>query len=202
MNTISTLSRVRLNTSYAVLLLLALLTCAWSQFCVAGPTNEVQIVGGDERTVGGGYANRYSVPSKDEAQARLKTFRKLGRAITLQEFLGSEIRYIRITFYDKPLDSFDRARAVMRELLASVVVSPDHRGAPMLEGPRWAELNQATIRALIVFTDGRIGRIHCDATDDGSIRAGGVHLFFEDHDGTFWWHRWDAEFPRKKPETP
>jgi hypothetical protein len=179
----------------------ALLICAWSQCCAAGTTNTVEIGGGNENQVGSGYANRFSAPSKEQAAAKLKAFKESRRAVTLREFLGGDIKSIRITFYDKPIDTFERARALVEDLLMSVVVSPEHRGAPMLDGPRWAEVNRATIRALVIFADGRIGRIHCDATDDGSLRAGGVHLFLEDHDGTYWWHRWDAYFPRKTQET-
>ena len=178
------------------------LICAWSQFCAAGGTNTVAIGGGNEHQVGSGFANRFSVPSKDEATAKLKSFRESGRAVTLREFLGGDIEFIRITFCDKPIDTLDRARALVKELLVSVVMSPEYRGAPMLDGPRWAEGTRATIRALVIFADGRVGRIHCDATDDGSRRAGGVHLFFEDHEGTYWWHRWDTYFPRKTQEPP
>src|SRR5207244_4452090 len=85
-------------------------------------------------------------------------------------------------------------------------VDPKHGGLhadePALWGPGWSEGTSATIGALVLFRDSRIGRIECDATDDGSPRAGGVHLFFEDHDGTCWWHRWAASFPRKVRETP
>ena len=79
------------------------LICAWSQFCAAGGTNTIAIGGGNESQVGSGFANRFSVPSKDEATAKLKSFRELGRAVTLREFLGGDIEFIRITFYDKPI---------------------------------------------------------------------------------------------------
>ena len=90
----------------------------------------------------------------------------------------------------------------MKELLASVIVDPEHRGAPELVGPLWSEGTSATIQAIVCYRDGRKGRIECDATDDGSLPASGVHVFFEDHDGTYWWHRWDAFFPRKVRDTP
>jgi hypothetical protein len=150
--------------------------------------------------VGLGYANRFSVPSRDEAAAKLKSFRDLGKAVTLQEFLGGEITLIKI--YDKPLDGLDRAKALVKELLASVIVDPEHLGAPELVGPLWSEGTSATVQAIVCYRDGRIGRIECDAVDDGSLPAVGVHLFFEDYDGTCWWHRWDAFFPRKVRDTP
>ncbi len=193
----------------------AFLIGVWSQPCCAGTTNTVQIGRAFEEVVGSGYANRFSVPSKAEALARLKSFRGLGREVTLQEFLGGEIALVSITHYYKPLDfpgqadaaakgehSLDGAGALVRELLASVIVDPNPRGELALWGPGWSEGTSATIRALVFFRDSRIGRIECDATDDGSPRAGGVHLFFEDHDGTYWWLRWDASFPRKVHETP
>jgi hypothetical protein len=179
-------------------LVTAFLICAWSQSCSAGTTNAIEIGRALEGEVGLGHANKFSVPSRDEAAAKLKSFRDSGKAVTLQEFLESEIKLVKITFYDKPLENFDRAGALVKELLASVIIEPEHLGEPALAGPLWSEGTSATIRALVLFKYGRIGRIECDATDDGSARAGGVHLFFEDQDGTYWWHRWDARFPRRK----
>jgi hypothetical protein len=115
--------------------------------------------------------------------------------------MGGTIRWIQIVHFDNPIDSLERAGALTRELLASIVVSPEHCGAPFCDLPLWSEPTWVTIRALIQFEDGRIGRMECDATDDGSQKAGGVHLFLEDYHGTYWWHRWDAYFPRKVLET-
>jgi hypothetical protein len=192
----------------------AFLICVWSQPCCAGTTNTFEIGRAWEKIVGVGYKNGYSVPSKAEAVAKLKSFRDLGREVTLQEFLGGEIGLIRISYYYKPLDfpdqtnslakgehSLDEAGALVKELLASVIVDPKHGDEPALWGPAWSEWSSETIRALVLYRDSRIGRIQCDATED-SLRDGGVHLFFEDHDGTYWWHRWDTAFPRKVRETP
>jgi hypothetical protein len=193
----------------------AFLICVWSQPCCAGTTNTVGIGRGREEVVGSGYANRFLVPTKAEALAKLKSFRELGREVTLQEFLGGEIALVKITHYYKPLYfpdradttakeqlSLDEAGALVKELLASVIIDPKHGDEPGLWGPGWSEGTSATIRALVVYRDSRIGRIQCDATDDRSLRAGGVHVFFEDHDGTYWWHRWAASFPRTVRETP
>src|ERR1017187_10413602 len=164
------------------------------QCCSAGTTNifDGRISKGE---VGWGYANRFLVPSREETVSKLRSFRGLGRAVTVQEFIGEDIQSIWISFYADPLDSFARARALLGSILASVIVSPEHKGEPGLRGPEWSEGSQDTIRAVVMFNDGHIGRIACDATDDGSPRAGGVHLFLEDHDGTYWWHRWDAFSP-------
>ena len=60
----------------------AFLICVWSQPCCAGTTNTVVIGRAWEKIVGLGYENRYSVPTKAEALAKLKSFRDLGREVT------------------------------------------------------------------------------------------------------------------------
>jgi hypothetical protein len=179
-----------------------LLTCMKLAVCEAATTNNFIIGGGSESPVGEQFSARFSVPSKAEASARLESFKALGRRVTVREFLGGDIQIVQIVFYGDPIDSFERAKALLRDLLASHILAPERLGAPTLDGLTWAEGSRATIRATVGFGDGRIGRLESDLTDDGSLRAGGVHLFLEDHAGTYWWHRWDAAFPRESEEAP
>ena len=181
----------------SIVIALGSLNCALCSLGQGAPTNAPAIGGGRQASLGYGFRNRFAVPSKAEAAAKLESLKNLRRPVTLQEFLGGSIESIGIDHYDKPIDSFERAMALTRELLGSIVLSPEYRSTPFYDGFRWGEGAQATIQVLVFFEGGRIGRVHCDATDDGSLRAGGVHLFFEDFEGTFWWHRWDSFFPRK-----
>jgi hypothetical protein len=171
--------------------------------CSADGTNAFDISMVLKMLWGMGYANRFVVPSRDEATTKLKTFEDLEKPITVQEFLGGEIRFAQITFYYKSLTNLVQASALLKDILSSVIIAPAHPlNVPQLVGPRWSEGTSSTIRALIFYKDGAIGRMSCDVTEDGSERAGGAHLFLEDDKGTYWWHRWDATFPRQMQSRP
>ena len=186
--------------SYTHAKVTVLFTCVRLAFCEAATTNSLVIGQGKESGVGDKFSPRFSVPSKAEALARLESLKALGRRVTAQEFLGGDVQIVQIVFYGSPINSLERAEAVLRDLLSSHVLAPELRGGPELFGPMWSESTSATIRATVRFRDGRVGRIESDVTDDKV--SGAVHLFLEDHAGTFWWHRWDAAFPRRSEKVP
>jgi hypothetical protein len=140
--------------------------------------------------VGLGFKNLYSVASLEEAQAKLKRFRELARPISLAEFLGGEINYVQIISYS---GSSGEGPLLIRQLLGSIIMSPGHRlQGPDLCGPIWSEVTDVKMRAFLHYKNGRMGLLESDG-----IGAGGTHLFFQDADGTYWWHRWDMQFPRQ-----
>ncbi|MEK7656139.1 MAG: hypothetical protein AAB412_00135 [Elusimicrobiota bacterium] len=111
---------------------------------------------------------------------KLKQYQKTKRSISVQEFLGGKVVAIIIEFVDKEgVKDFSAGQAVIQRQLERTIVSPK----PNHEQPQpfayWAEGTFATVRALIRYEDGFIGRIETD----------GAHLFFQDSDGLYWWYR-------------
>lgn len=134
--------------------------------------------------IGVGFRNVYATASKEQAQAKIARFRKAATPVTFQEFLGQPVSSISIvSCHGDP----GQAAELVRGLLDSVIVRPGNRGGPTLEGPRWAEVTPITVTAFLQYGNGRGGVLESD----------GTHLFFQDGDGTCWWHRWDAMFPRE-----
>jgi hypothetical protein len=161
----------------------------WSR-CLADISNAPIIKNNQFTSVGLGFKNLYSVASLEEAQAKLKRFRELARPISLAEFLGCEINYVQIISYS---GSSGEGSLLIRQLLGSIIMSPGHRlQGPDLGGPIWSEVTDVKMRAFLHYKNGRMGLLESDG-----IGAGGTHLFFQDADGTYWWHRWDMQFPRQ-----
>ncbi|MHB8523286.1 MAG: hypothetical protein ACYDH9_21380 [Limisphaerales bacterium] len=140
--------------------------------------------------LGLGFENLYSVASPEQAQVKWKRFRELARPISLAEFLGGEINYVQIISYSA---SSGEGRLLIPQLLGSIIMSPQHLlQGPALAGPMWSEGPVVEVRAFLYYKNGRVGLLESDG-----VGAGRGHLFFQDADGTYWWHRWDMQFPRQ-----
>ena len=131
-------------------------------------------------------SNRFAAPSQEDLHRRIEELRAERRPIPVHEFLGDRIDHVALLDRE-PGTTVDQATARVKELLRSVLLSPDHP----FHGPdlqiTWAEKVFVEIKAMIRFTDGSIG----------ALEHGGSHLVFQDSSGVFWWHRWDASFPRR-----
>jgi hypothetical protein len=106
--------------------------------------------------------------------------------VTVLDFLGGKIRFIRVVFYNMSLKTFQGAKSLLDSVLNAVIISPGHPD-PGLQID-WAEGTTSLVVAEVIFDNGTMGRIETD----------GWHVFFEDNQGTYWWHRWDSAFPRSR----
>lgn len=144
----------------------------------------VEIVNGfhaiESVIIGEEFKNKFSVPSKKEALNKIQHLKKLKKPVTLQKFLGDEIKFIRLVFFDSSLGDFPKAKTFLESLLKLAIVTPLNESHPQLE-IHWSEHTEAYIKALVFFKNGHIGR----------IESNGVHLFLEDALGTYWWYRAD-----------
>jgi len=138
------------------------------------------------RSVGRGLRNCYETVSQEELEGYVDTLRQEGRPITVSEFLGGEIAEIVLTYVDPHL-SPSEAEALVRDFLASIVISPDHPNESPQLVPGWAELVPVQAAADLHFTDGSRGK----------IEIGGSHLAVKDRRGIVWFERWWAHFPRR-----
>jgi hypothetical protein len=150
--------------------------------------DSIEIVDGSHgsKGVGKAFVNRFSVASKEEALSKLQGLQHSKVPVTVQEFLGGRIKFIRVAFYDTTLRDFAGAKTFLESILGSIIISSSHP-SPSLQLD-WAEGSTASIEAEVFFNDGTTGRIETD----------GSHLFLEDNRGTYWWHRWDSAFPREE----
>lgn len=130
--------------------------------------------------IGEEFRNKFSVPSKKEALYKIQNLKRLKNPVTLQKFLGDEIKFIRIVFFDSSLGNSPKAKTFLENLLKLAIVTPFNANHPRLE-IHWSEHTEAYIKALVFFKNGHIGR----------IESNGVHLFLEDALGTYWWYRSD-----------
>lgn len=148
----------------------------------------IEIVDGSHgsRGVGKAFVNRFSVASKEEALSKLQGLQHSKVPVTVQDFLGETIKFIRVVFYDSTFRDFAGAKSFLESILGSIIISSSYSG-PYLQLV-WAEGSTASLEAEVFFDDGTTGRIETD----------GWHLFLENNRGTFWWHRWDEAFPRKE----
>lgn len=135
--------------------------------------------------VGAGFRNLYGSATHEQAWAKLRRLRQSDRAVSVRAFLGSKLRRIRIVSLFET--SAAEAADLIRGVLSSVIIEPGKRGGPTPEGLLWSESTPVKVRALLEYDNGRVGLFETD----------GTHLFFEDSDGTYWWHRWDSSFPRR-----
>ena len=166
----------------------------------ADTTNDTEIVDGfhgvermhkiERREPGGEFVNRFAVPTREQAMAKITRLRETKELVTVRSFLGGKIRFVRVTFFDDSLKDFETARFFLQDLLGSTIISASP--SPLTEGPflqpAWAEGSEDSIRALIFYENGSIGRIESD----------GWHLFLEDSEGTYWWQRLKTPINRNK----
>jgi hypothetical protein len=154
----------------------------------AWASDSIEIVDGSHgsRGVGKAFVNRFSVASKEEALSKLQGLQQSKTPVTVQDFLGGTIKFVRVVFYDSTFRDFAGAKAFLQSILGSIIISSSHSG-PYLHLV-WAEGSTASMEGEVFFDDGTTGMIETD----------GWHLFLEDNRGTYWWHRWDLAFPRKE----
>jgi hypothetical protein len=164
------------------------LVCCSAVWSWGAGSNAVEIVDGfhgvekmqrvESREPGGEFVNRFAVPTREQAIAKVTKLREAKEMVTVERFLGGDIRFIRITFFDDSLKDFETARSFLQDLLNSTIISPSHHEGPFLN-ILWSEGSNDSIKALIFYANGSVGRIESD----------GWHLFLEDAEGTYWWHR-------------
>ena len=154
-----------------------------SSHCPAAETGAVFIWTNATANVGQYCLNPWTTASMNQAMAKLERFRKMARPVTLEDFLGSKPRQVRLISWEEDVN---QALALVRDLLHSIILRPGRQG-PTCGGITWAEGTRVTVRAFLEYEGGRMGILESD----------GNHLFFGDGEGTYWWHRWDVYFPRE-----
>jgi hypothetical protein len=140
--------------------------------------------------IGSAFRNRFSVASEEAARKKIENLKGSREEITVQDFLGGEIDFVRVTFFDRALTDFARSRAFLQDLLDWVILSPpypDPTSGPQLHA-YWAQGATPSVQALVFFVNGSLGRIESD----------GTHLFVEDAAGTYWWYVGDSGLQRKQ----
>jgi hypothetical protein len=142
----------------------------------------IEIVDGTVCTasVGSGFSNPLSGPLRDAANRKHDALTSSKRVVTLREFLGP-VDYASVTCFGRsqrgrPVTDFASARTFLRKLLDRVIVSPARPDYVQLH-PFWSEGGSPSIRDVVHFAGGTVGRIESD----------GIHTFVQDADGTYWW---------------
>jgi len=135
--------------------------------------------------MGQDYKNMLSETERRTLETRVRGLQDGKSAITFREFLGGHIKNISVISVSEPNDGFAKAQALLSELMESLLVQP-HSEGPFLSQV-WSELTVVSVVATIHYDDGRVGALETD----------GWHLFVEDHQGIYWWYRWDRNFPRR-----
>jgi hypothetical protein len=182
---------------YSAIFAFLYFVCCSPIWCRGAAANAVEIVDGRHgnavRQTGDAFVNRFAVPTREQALAKLAKLRETREPVTVGSFLGGKIRFVRVTFFDDSIRDFETSRHFLQDLLGAVVIP--NNGASYVEPPRlaidWAEASENTIQALIFFENGSVGRIESD----------GWHLFLEDSDGTYWWDRLPARIMPGKHST-
>jgi len=98
-------------------LLLAL--CCWHRPSAEESQTPLPIVDGFHQgarfqDLGHGFANMFSVASEVQARAKVDNLRTAKSSVTVQEFLGGRIRFIRVTYFAESFGDFEKARAFLR----------------------------------------------------------------------------------------
>lgn len=154
--------------------------------CMApGQTNEFPVVLRIVDPVGEGFKNRFLVATSDAAAAKLRSLRSLKRNISIAEFLGPGVERLEVVAFGTPIRDGEEARSGIRTVLQASIVGPGAHEEPTFKGALWSELTTTTLKALVYFKGGAVGRIHCDWRRSTRM----THVLLEDADGTYWWTR-------------
>ncbi len=106
-----------------------------SSHCPAAETGAVFIWTNATANVGQYCLNPWTTALMNQAMAKLERFRKMARPVTLEDFLGSKPRQVRLISWEEDVN---QASALVRDLLHSIILRPGRQG-PTCGGITWAE---------------------------------------------------------------
>jgi len=162
-----------------------------STFKIIDATNRI-------KQLGEGYRYISNAALEKQAMKKISSLRQLNRDITVEDFLGASIESIKVESIRGNM-SFEEVHLQILDTLNRVILtSTDISSEPPMLFQGWSEYVGEGITASICF------KIDEDNPPDHrnkpcgypmQIAGAGNYLFFEDIDGTFWWHRWASYSP-------
>ena len=156
-----------------------------SPFMARGQTNDFPVLLRVMDQVGEGFRNRFMVATREVAAAKLQSLRSLNRNVSIAEFLGPGVERLEVVAFGMPIRDGEEATSGVRTILQAPIVGPGAQEAPTFKGALWSELTMTTLKALVFFKGGAVGRIHCDWQSNTRM----THVVLEDAEGTYWWTR-------------
>jgi hypothetical protein len=162
------------------------------------------------RSFGDGMRNCFA--SREAAIERRRRFANAKGDVTVSEFLGGGIDSVAITSFDRRVHTAKSAVEAVRGWLAAVLFeAPLETWAGPQLAPSWSEPVLVTVQGVLRYAPepddpvfalygGKLPEgVYSSRDCRGDFQLGGNdHFVVRDRNGVFWWHRWDASFPRRE----